>query len=298
MPPDDKNPEDVAPVKRSTINQIFILLAAVLAFLSYMLKTDWNFKWEETRLWTGEVCKDVAVVIFSLALVDILWRRFGGDPLERHISEVRTVLDNTLIELRKTHTLLQQANTEGVVRIGSGHRNIGMPLLEFIKPVKKRIDMCGYTLHTVFQDGQAIDDLRDKIKAGAEMRVLISDPENRDIFDNIDPINSAPMQGQIHAVKNWLNQMRSQLDAEQQKRLEVRLLKRGKLTISILRFDEQALVSIYLRSKFIAETPSLIVEGGEKSLFKTFAKEFDYFFSQGLRSGSNNLSFRSRKFSP
>jgi hypothetical protein len=89
------------------------------------------------------------------------------------------------------------------------------------------------------------------------------------------------MRGQISAVCNWLTQIREQLNEEQQARFHVRQLQRGKLTVSVLRFDSRLLASIYLRSRYIAETPTMIVEGAEKKLFKTYTKEFDFFFSQG-----------------
>lgn len=267
-------------ISRSTISSIFVLLAAVLGFVSYMLHTAGEFHWGETRLWGAEVIKDIAVVVFSLALVDFLWRRFGGDPLDLHIEEVQAHLDQTVAAMRKSQVLLTEADSQGLVRISSGHRDLGIALLDWVSLAERTIEMCGYTLHSVFQDGVIIDKLRDKVRSGVSVRILISGANNQDIFSNIDPNNSAPMKGQISAVCHWLTQIREQLNEEQRGRFLVRSLDRGKLTISILRFDRRILASIYLRSKFIAETPTMIVEGDDKKLFKTYAKEFDFFFSQ------------------
>src|SRR5579864_4353299 len=169
-------------INRSTINSIFVWLAAVLAFVSYMLHTAGEFHWVETRVWGAEITKDIAVVIFSLALVDFLWRRFGGDPLDLQIQEVRAHLDQTLTVMTKSQILLAEADSQGLVQIGNGYRELGIALLDWLSSAERTIEMCGYTLHSVFQDGVIIDKLRDKIRSGVSVRILISGANNQDIF--------------------------------------------------------------------------------------------------------------------
>jgi hypothetical protein len=166
-------------VNRSTINAIFVLLAAVLLFISYVLKTGGEFQWAESRVWGAEVIKDIAVVIFSLALVDILWRRFGGDPVDRHIKEVQASFEKILAGIQGSDILLTEARTQGLARIGSGHREIAIPLLDLFAPAERTIELCGYTLHSVLQDGVVVDKLRDKLRSGVQVRVLISGPETK-----------------------------------------------------------------------------------------------------------------------
>ena len=74
-------------VTRTFVNSLFILLALLLWYLAYLARPETvsDHATKSVALLFSEILKDVGVVVFSLALVDMLWERFGGEPVQLRV---------------------------------------------------------------------------------------------------------------------------------------------------------------------------------------------------------------------
>jgi hypothetical protein len=67
---------------RTNVSLLFLLIGALLCILAINIEHD---------IWT-HIIKDFGVVIASLAVVDILWRWAGGDPVSLELQEIKNQL--------------------------------------------------------------------------------------------------------------------------------------------------------------------------------------------------------------
>src|SRR4051794_33822576 len=106
-------------VSRTFVNWLFIAVGLLLWYAAYLIRPDVASEAQAGKhalQLFSEILKDIGVVVFSLALVDILWNRFGGDPVQGEISALAKTTQNVL-------QIAQQANATGlsqiVVRVGN-----------------------------------------------------------------------------------------------------------------------------------------------------------------------------------
>ena len=262
-------------VSRTFINGFFIALGFLLWYSAYQTQPEQEaHAGKSGALLVSEILKDIGVVVFSLALVDILWQRFGGDPVQAQITKLEGTTNNAL-------RIVQQAHTSGLSHIVSRVGNIpDIELLEYISSSKLQIDFCGYTLYHIFEREQLAHALDERVRAGVPVRILIGDPANPDLFANIQVQTKTAMEGQMKFVSDSLVSWKSNSTISVSS-LDARRLGKGPLSLSVLRFDDRMLVVHYLWTRFTSETPSLLIQGLDKPLFRTYADEFDHLFSTG-----------------
>jgi len=265
-------------VSRTFINGFFILLGLLLWYSAYEVRPELvpeTHAGKSLALLVSEILKDIGVVVFSLALVDLLWERFGGEPLQAQI--VRLV-DST----NNARNIVQQAQATGLTQILSRVGDVSdAVLLEYIASAKLQIDLCGYTLYYIFDRKQLARVLHERVLAGVPVRILIGDSSNTQLFANV-PVQTKPtMKGQMDFVSKSIASWISELPPAPACRLDARKLSQGPLPVSVLRFDDRMFVVQYLWARTTPETPSLLIQGPEKPLFRTYVDEFDHLFSEG-----------------
>jgi hypothetical protein len=266
-------------VSRTFINGFFILLGLLLWYSAYEVRpglAQETHAGKSLALLVSEILKDIGVVVFSLALVDLLWERFGGEPVQ---AQIRRLVDSTNNALN----IIQQAQATGLTQILSRIGNVSdAVLLEYIASAKLQIDLCGYTLYYIFEREQLARVLHERVLAGVPVRILIGDPTNEQLFTNVQVQTKSAMIGQMNFVSTSIASWISKLPPAPASRLDARKLRQGPLPLSVLRFDDRMFVVQYLWARFTSETPSLLIQGLEKPLFRAYVDEFDHLFSEGV----------------
>ena len=277
-------------VKRRVVNLLFILLAFVIWYGSYYWQFDRSAgetganpatnAEEEQKHFPGEILKDLGVVVAGLALVDILWTFIGGDPLHTDIARV----EDAVTSLGKSVRIVDQAQKHGVLQITRKPDAVDMTKpVEAIDSANHSIDMCGYTLHSLFATGQLKDKLEKAIvERKVTVRVCISSPGNKDTPKNCTPGVRTSMPAESQDVLDHLSELKTRLlerkdGAELAKRLTILELKESVMSMSILRRDDLMLVVPYLQHAFTLDSPALlVVRSGADPLFHVYEREFAY----------------------
>ncbi len=137
---------------RSTVNIFFALVSVVVWGLSYYFFSKTPHEDLLAYRFPAEILKDLGVVIAGLAIVDWLWRLFSGDPIEQS-------LDRLEGEIKAAIQIVGHAQHAGVIRIDSDPAALdaGFPT-DFFKNAHS-IDLCGFTLHSLFARGDLISTL-------------------------------------------------------------------------------------------------------------------------------------------
>jgi hypothetical protein len=262
--------------KRWGVNVFFTVLAILFWVGSYRLISQNpvpspSGEQHERGHFYGEVLKDLGVVVFGLALLDMLWSVFGGDPLRRD-------LNHLLSSVR----LIDQSQKCGLIDVASNPEKIDMTdPVDAIKAAKRSIDMCGFTLHALYSKGRLKENLQIALRNKVKVRICIASPTNDDVLKNCLPEVAKAMPGQSEAVLRYLvdlkKELRSQNEGEIADRLSIYELHHGFMTASIMRRDGLMLVVPYLRYIFTLGSPAyLLVGSGTSPLFDSYQKEFDY----------------------
>jgi len=274
-------------VSRRFINVFFLIggfllwVGAIVIALTHPALNEGDPRWGLFR----DITKDVGVVVFALALVDILWSLFGGEPVSTQLERLSEQLTSEMVLTRRatedTALITRQATDSGVMEIvGKGrdlkHRNAW----ELIKNANHSIDMCGYSLFFLFENESLINALVEKVEKGIEVRLCVCDPSNSDTLNNIR-VNQA-FKGQMEMALSVSASVHKRLSGGAQDRFMVRALKTGMMACSIVRYDEYMSVVHYLRTQYTAETPVIALQGRDKPMFQVFLGEFEHYFKTAV----------------
>jgi hypothetical protein len=215
--------------------------------------------------------------------VDILWQRFGGDPLQGRLDTLLALVANQtgsiLEEATNVLTITRQAYTNGVIQITSRAGDITeKQVLELIQGARSNIDLCGYTLYYLFERQGLAAALEERAHSGVAIRVCVCGSANPDVFQNVRPETVIGMKGLMTFVLSSLSAMGKRLNGPQQTKFEPRKLDKGHLPLSMMRFDDKLSVVWYLWTKYTSETPAVLLQGADKPLFQTYLQEFQHYF--------------------
>jgi len=298
---------------RYKVNILFVGISAVVWAISYYCFSkssteDLGFHF------AGELLKDIGVVVAGLAIVDWLWAFFSGDPVEKHLDtmevKVRELLgllqgavDGSIQRLessvdssversingstRKLESKIESAidvvghaRHAGVLRIDSNPRALdaGFPTEAFLRG-REYIDLCGMTLHALFANGDFISAIETAVRNGCKIRICVAAPSNSDVVNNCLPSARTAMPGQCQAVIDALKFLKQSLRSSPDlaDRISLYVLEQGTMSAFISRIDSRMLVVSYLRSVFTMDSPAMLLEeGGERTIFDSYCKEFEY----------------------
>lgn len=264
--------------KRWGVNSFFTVLALLclagsyyLMFLSPSVQPSAPAEEREKSHFYGELAKDIGVVVFGLALVDMLWSVFGGDPLQQDLTK-----------LLRSMRLIDQSQKCGLIDVAKNPEELDMTdPVDAIKEAKRSIDMCGFTLHALYSKGRLKENLESALRNKVKVRICISSPTNDDVLKNCTTHASKAMPTQSQTVLDHVLGLKAELLAQNEKlvaeRLSIYELRHGYMSASIMRRDGLMLVVPYLRNTFTLDSPAfLLVDSGTSPLFDSYQKEFDY----------------------
>lgn len=262
-----------AVVTRRRADLFFVVLGLIPLFLAYQL--------DSTHL-VVELLRDFGVVIASLALVDFLWQLVaGGDPLSTEIHELRDALSTELAELRNLNVVMKQAHESGVADLASRRGALteeSRSLSNRIRDCNQAIDISGYTLYFLLENPRFVEALLERARRNIKIRLLLCSEDNQVLAGYVQEKLLDTMRQQMKSAWTELIKVRQSLEDDHKSNFSVRRMKAKVLHCSILRVDDQILVTPYLHSKTTDETPVFLAKGADKPLFLTYKSEFETCF--------------------
>jgi hypothetical protein len=179
------------PARRWGVNLIFTILALSCWGVSFYLQFAHPASQDATnqaqhaeldeRHFYGDLAKDIGVIVFGLALVDMLWGVFGGDPIQRDLLGIQ----RDLLRVIKSVLIVDQTQRFGVLQIARKPTDIDMMRpVDAIDRATGTIEMCGYTLHGLFATGEFTKKLKRAVERGVLVRVCIGSPNNEEILSS------------------------------------------------------------------------------------------------------------------
>jgi hypothetical protein len=278
------------------------LCIGILLFLvSYLVTSSDN----RDELWHGAI-KDLGIIIFGIAAVEIVWKMAGGAPIDITLDEIKTVSADmrettskslaslqtansnilgtssrieTLVE--KMNTIVEAANRTGVINIGANQEEVGFPPGEIARRAHvatRNIELCGTTLYVVYSNDAALNAVLAAAKRGVAVRILLPSPaaDEKILVANfkgrfLDDIKSGALSKEIARKIAAGN--------EQFSSLEVKLLAKKTLTMALVCIDETMIVTPYLYEKQTSESPRFQISGSTSPLFQIYLSEFNALFA-------------------
>jgi hypothetical protein len=213
----------------------------------------------------------------------------GGAPYPRHRVKVAKVLG------RQEHELWPEAGAEPISQhdlrrelqavFATAEDPEAPDWRELLEDATNQIDLLGWTLIEILAAPGAIDQLKGKAASGLKLRILISAPDSAFLraaagelgLDEVDYIGRSGLQLEAETARGHLEQLAGQ------PRVELREFYTDP-RYTILRFDEQLLITPHLHSAPLDDSPLLYLrrrhDGG---LFDRFAAHLDAIASGASR---------------
>jgi hypothetical protein len=277
-----------------------VCISLLLFLLSYLVTPLAN----RDELWHGAI-KDLGIIIFGIAAVEIVWKMAGGAPIDITLDEIKTVSADmrettsknlaslqtansnilstssrieTLVE--KMSTIVEAANRTGVIDIGANQEQVGFTPGEIARrahEATRHIELCGSTLYVVYSNDAALNAVLAAAKRGVAVRILLPSPaaDEKILVANfkdrfLDDIKSGAL------FKEIIRKIAA--GNEQFPSLGLKLLAKKTLTMALVCIDETMIVTPYLYEKQTSESPRFKISGTTTSLFQIYLSEFNALF--------------------
>ncbi len=254
-------------------NQITIvmLLGILILIISFFLK-------EKTMSFESFIFQalfNIAFVLITIALVNVIWGLLGGEPLEK-------MLDG----LRSSIKLLGDSTESGITRfLYANDRYTSKDWHEILCRSKYKIDLLGYTLNTWSRIEGFEEELINRVKAGVKIRVLFMDEKNPFLnaninYEQIKSLSVPIVENEIYSSTDFFSDIMKRSVGEKGVKgsFEMRKVKKGLIMSQICIFDDTSIITPYLHSVTTPHSPLIIIKGQESRVFKKYQKEFDSFW--------------------
>jgi hypothetical protein len=238
---------------------IFALIAIILRYQNNPLLSDFFLQ--------------VSVSVFSVTIIEIIWRSVGGEPLERQIQELSQMIP-----------LSHKWRKLGVIDIFESRRQINIDeLINRIK-IAKEVDMMGLSLRANWTSNERfMEVLSENVETmRCHFRILILDPSSpfatqrmKEEYDQHGRLKVL-IEDSLYRLKKTFDE----LDEKEKKFLEIRTLSEYTMYCSIIRIDETMLVTFYMCTQRGSSCPTLLIEG-RTPLFNKFMQEFERLWESG-----------------
>jgi hypothetical protein len=230
----------------------------------------------------ADVIKDIGIVVGAIAILDLLWSRFGGDPLSQQVEE-----------LKQFNTLMRDAEASGLSNVFARAVDVKTTTWLFlIQNAKRNIDLAGHTLYEVAERSELSSALLQQAQNGVKIRILINHPDNEALPLAIDPEygNVKAMREQMVHTWNFFNNLRDQLPEAFHDNMHIARIRSGVVHVALRRFDGIIYVLHYLYSQRTPDSPVYVIHNEEKLLFRSYIHEFERLFRLAKEKSEPHLS--------
>lgn len=245
-----------------------MIIGALLLTIAFFLKDPSV----TTVAFTYSSIFNIAFILITVGLVNIVWDLVGGEPMQ-----------NLLNQSRNTIRLLSDGEATGLSRVVSSSSAYGtsQDWLDVLRTARRQIDLQGYTLLVWTRSEDFGKTLVQLAESGVNIRLVFmhEDADHLRAAINetqIPQLTAANVVNEISAMTNYLTQLLSaSTDRAWKGSIEYRKIRKGLILNQICRVDGKLLVIPYIYSANTSECPLFVIENTEKPLFKKFEKEFE-----------------------
>jgi hypothetical protein len=213
----------------------------------------------------GSVIQDLAIVVITVGVLQVVWTWLGGDPTTKAIEEVRDVLD-----------VARDAHIVGLTRIYSSVSELPRAWVDMAEQARpsSTLRLMTPTLDELVRT-QEFSNLIEKLLArGIRVKALTLAATNPDLWSLERRMHTQPGHYQ-QQVENSLTTL-VRLHNKYKERVEVRVLERGTMGWGVLQLDDEMLAVPLLRTVTERSCPVLRLQrGNEHGTFEFLDREFD-----------------------
>jgi hypothetical protein len=227
-----------------------------------------------------EALKDVGVVVIGIAVIELVWIIVGGAPTEQALSQLLSQLSSASSDIRGDVESVRKEVTAMSILAASG-RDCGLAdiapkrdklkydytyFITAVTNAQEKIEICGAALDFLYDSDDALGALKKRAEEGLNVEILLPDDDNKVIM----AIFQDRFEGDIRRAANNLA---GQIEREAPE-IKLNRIKTKALTMTMVRIDDEMLVTPYLLSRQTSESPLLLIRGAATPLFRVYEKEF------------------------
>jgi hypothetical protein len=227
-----------------------------------------------------EALKDVGVVVIGIVVIELVWIIVGGAPTEQALdrllsqlssasNDIRGDVESVRKEITAMSTLAASGRDCGLVDIAANQDKLKYDYTYFITAVtnaRQKIEICGAALDFLYASDDALGALSRRAAQGLNIEILLPDDEN--------PVVMAIFQDRFEDhIRRTAKNLAAQI-TQQAPNITLRRIKAKALTMTMVRIDDEMLVTPYLLSRQTSESPRLLLRGATTPLFRVYENEF------------------------
>jgi hypothetical protein len=250
-----------AETSETVYDYIFIFAGAATTFLSIIL-------FLLTQQILGNVFLAIGGSLLSVAIVNYLYRKSGGDPILRLYRRLSIALP-----------LLEDQKLLGLLRVFEERRSVDFAQWEGLISNSHEVDVLGNVIRqNLTANKRFLRTVEDRsAKGSTRYRFLCYDPESR-VFEQ-RCLEEEDLEGRMRADVGFsirkLCTIRQELRRKGMERyLEIRLVDKHVVRAQILRTEKRMLVVFYLSSTRGSDSPAFELDSSG-ALYKSFSREFE-----------------------
>ncbi len=246
---------------------IFWLVGAAIIIIAILANLIGGSTWELI----SEIALNIGITVVAVSIIDWIWRRVGGDPLM-----------NAIDELRSATTLLGDLRDTGLRRVFISRADAIERMNHFKVRIAQanQVDMMGIALGSRWINDPSFQEVIEKRSASGktQFRIMVLDPEAQATAqrafeeDKIESQRIAAIAGKTLGI---LSEIKKRLPKDKRDALQIKAIDQTNIYCSVIRADDQMLITKYIMHLTGSNSETLEVEGADSSLFKLYSAEFD-----------------------
>ena len=275
-------------VPHYTRNALFTAIGISLLLVAYVVDAQ-GYQMGHAVLF------NLGIVTVSVALLDLLWRLAGGNPVHGHIAKLSTQIQrqigdlcNQIERLTRTLDVIENAKTIGLEAVHDCAGNYGakQEWFRIMEEAHASMDLMGRTLYEWIRAPDLEEIVIRKIEnEGILFRWLLMDPENDHLswLEEDGGTIGETLSKKIIPVCERLKAIRAKLGQDNKELLDVRVFRRFPLYCSVLRVDDRYFVTPYLQSVASRNSPLICIHGTRSPWAISYAREFEYIWNDSTK---------------
>jgi hypothetical protein len=282
---------------------VFLFIGLLVLGVGWFLINRLPKEMKEVDKYWATTFQGLAFTLGTVAIVGLVWRFLGGDPVDEALTDLGKATDRTkavVEDLEKNFGALKAAQddlinsvklTEQIRKTGIEHLHaqstyVGGWMVR-LGSAQKQVDLMGYALQKWIETPGFEKGLEEKVRSGVQIRVLIMDVDNErleailnlKISQFIVPQTKRSVQQTMELMKRVADKL--QKGAPLQGSFEFRTLREGTILTQLCRTDARLTALQYLYSAHASGSPLLEVSGEDSELFKVYMDEFKMLWDAG-----------------
>jgi hypothetical protein len=261
---------------------VFFIIGILLLVVAFLVAEQPKTPRNE---FAASTIQNIALIVLTIVIVDVLWTLVGGDPTSVALVELRA----TLQHFRDSVRLLADSQTTGLARLvaASGAAGSTDDWMRRLNSAQAQVDLMGYSLH-VWTRGEHFE--RSIIRlasAGVRIRLLIMSEQNPHLdalvnTKQIAAVTADSVRAEIQAARAAFKAIAAELaKTPHEANFALRLVTTGLVVTQLCRTDDVLTSIQYLYSAVASRSPLIEVHGAESDLFERYMKEFESLWQLG-----------------